>query len=1502
MLKTNTVKRISAFFLALMMILGTLPLNVFAEGLQGKTASPIVIDSNTINEEDPADEKDSTTGSKTHVISFNPNGGSGEMKLVEVADGKNYTLPKNKFKAPEGKKFKSWTFEEDEQKEGYILTVTRDLELKANWEDIKTNPIKKAINSILGTDTKPNDKDKLEVSEGNIGNPLLAAGDPEGTVSSKDGKTRITHFDIKWSDTDDKTKANDLDKEERTAKAELDWAISGERVYEPGMLEIKLNDTMRTLNKNKPFYILDKASLPAIKLNFKNGHPDYDADYGKYEFAYKENQDGTTSLINVVALNPANHGSFTITYTQNTDINNYEYDSGETGNLNSSILINLNSGEKVEKSTEDIYLKVVKTPNLSMDKEAKREVLWPNYINDDIAPENRDDYIYFVYGIAIYANSNFKFDVKIKDVMPEGQELIGYSSPVNDLDEKNLMQFISDSKPGDIKFIKSESSKEYSFLDKDVHFTGYRYRPDYRDIHHPVYKVYLIAKTPKSMVDDGKKYTWTNTAEVTVKTNETNARTLTEKASDSVSYQKMEFTAPPGVYDIKKYYVDKWPDKTETGSLNKLINDVPVELRNWHLTGTTMDITSSYDPSKGNVNDINAYGHTKYKSVLSDDYLYFEDNLTDPLSNQDIEVRKIDFKIEPKKYVLDNGNYTWESGSDAKFQTTFYGKRSHDGEWEEIGKTSSTEKTTIDNIPSGYIRIKAVTETSAHGFIADMNVYHKIKPSEKVKKYAKEKNNQGKQLILYNIGTLSAYNSEGKLIAIKGTSKNTPAVNKTLELDKKEYGAEMYHAFSNVGLKGSNEYAYLNKQHNSKTVNKIQKYFVQRWSVTAERVANGIKRSDFKGLNEGTFYDLLPKGSTYVKDSIRLRSTWFAHSDKNDFIQTINLKVKSVEVIHNFRDTGRDLLVVKYSGNLRNKGRDYERFVTNVDMQYDTIYTFESYKDYGPDLYNYVALEADIDESMGGQRDVVPEKTDWQEPAWGKDVRDAMNDINPKHDNPSFLYSSAKSTVDTDTLTVTGLSKNVKSDNDQKYVQDTSVKEGGSYSYKLRLASHKGTTTSDLILYDSIENYKLLKSDKDHGTKRWRGTLGSVDVTQPISKGVDAIVYYSTVKNLNIKDHKDLSDTSIWSKKKPKDLSEVTAVAVDLRKDKNGNPFKLKSEESVVAILNMKAPYNTNKDKIDKDALAVNEVYANTTVTTELNNKSEHKLIDTGYTTVKLLPISTNATIKSNKKLLDKDDKSINLKGNDFKFNLKNSEGKVLQTKTNDKDGNITFNPIEYRSWDLGEHTYTIEEIKGNNNKIDYDNHIETVKVNVEKAGDSELKATVVYDNDGSNFTNKEKKSASLQLVKLKEGKNEFGLEEVKDEAGNLTSYKVPEAQKDSVLDGAEYKLYKLNEGKEELVATLITKNGISQVIQDIMPGKYKLRETKAPKGYTLNDKDLIFDITDKDAGTIVAKFATDDSIIDMPSTGGQGTKALMIGGGVLLIAMAGVFALANKNKRELNK
>ena len=73
--------------------------------------------------------------STTHTISFESNGGSGSMTAVTVGHGKNYTLPKCEFKAPEGKEFDHWEVKGTAYNVGGQITdIKDDLTIKAVWK------------------------------------------------------------------------------------------------------------------------------------------------------------------------------------------------------------------------------------------------------------------------------------------------------------------------------------------------------------------------------------------------------------------------------------------------------------------------------------------------------------------------------------------------------------------------------------------------------------------------------------------------------------------------------------------------------------------------------------------------------------------------------------------------------------------------------------------------------------------------------------------------------------------------------------------------------------------------------------------------------------------------------------------------------------------------------------------------------------------------------------------------------------------------------------------------------------------------------------------------------------------------------------------------------------------------------------------------------------------------------------------------------------------------
>ena len=132
------------------------------------------------------------------------------------------------------------------------------------------------------------------------------------------------------------------------------------------------------------------------------------------------------------------------------------------------------------------------------------------------------------------------------------------------------------------------------------------------------------------------------------------------------------------------------------------------------------------------------------------------------------------------------------------------------------------------------------------------------------------------------------------------------------------------------------------------------------------------------------------------------------------------------------------------------------------------------------------------------------------------------------------------------------------------------------------------------------------------------------------------------------------------------------------------------------------------------------------------------------------------------------------LAGNDFSFALykgDKAEGTPLETVTNDKDGNITFQPISYTK--AGDYEYTIKEVKGADPTVVYDGQEVKVKVSVTDNKNGKLGATATYGGDKAvpTFTNtKPTTDVTVEATKtltgkaLTDGAFAFGLY---DQAGN---------------------------------------------------------------------------------------------------------------------------------------
>ena len=131
------------------------------------------------------------------------------------------------------------------------------------------------------------------------------------------------------------------------------------------------------------------------------------------------------------------------------------------------------------------------------------------------------------------------------------------------------------------------------------------------------------------------------------------------------------------------------------------------------------------------------------------------------------------------------------------------------------------------------------------------------------------------------------------------------------------------------------------------------------------------------------------------------------------------------------------------------------------------------------------------------------------------------------------------------------------------------------------------------------------------------------------------------------------------------------------------------------------------------------------------------------------------------------------LNADEFTFVLANvDKTQTIQTAKNDANGNITFNPIAYKSTDAGrQYTYTIYEQYGGDTKngVKYDNTTYTVTVNVSQNADGTLKITCNDDTENlsgkvytipkandkeANFVNEYSAATSIQFTGIKELQN----------------------------------------------------------------------------------------------------------------------------------------------------
>lgn len=184
------------------------------------------------------------------------------------------------------------------------------------------------------------------------------------------------------------------------------------------------------------------------------------------------------------------------------------------------------------------------------------------------------------------------------------------------------------------------------------------------------------------------------------------------------------------------------------------------------------------------------------------------------------------------------------------------------------------------------------------------------------------------------------------------------------------------------------------------------------------------------------------------------------------------------------------------------------------------------------------------------------------------------------------------------------------------------------------------------------------------------------------------------------------------------------------------------------------------------------------------------------------------------------------LTADEFQFVLKDEKGNVVQTVGNTADGRVAFSNLSFEK--PGTYTYTVEEVKGNNEDIIYDGMKATVSITVTRDGEA-LLSTVTNPKD-TIFNNyvKELKPAKAKFVltkvlagrQLQDGEFSFVL---KDEKGNVVQTVTNDAKGNINFDSINYDKPGVYYYTVEEV-----KGYESNVVYDSMVAKLKVTVTKS--------------------------------------------------------------------------
>ena len=675
--------------------------------------------------------------------------------------------------------------------------------------------------------------------------------------------------------------------------------------------------------------------------------------------------------------------------------------------------------------------------------------------------------------------------------------------------------------------------------------------------------------------------------------------TETVSATSTYEYTYVAFSYPQGSLFSMSKTAGSASATTASGAVNRLLNDreylVTSGAETYSFYTTIVLRNPVAVPGGANPN----YASNPYMTVLLDDMVFLHDTRLGPgdyeITNCYLTFAEYEYSLNSATGVYDivgkpypapappqygtvelwysTDNLSWTYGCDITRTATGYDYSGSIGTGSYIVSSRASAGIAL---PPGVVGVEFQHKDGTQ-YRVDMDAYVTVKllPSNNVKSIL---TNQPGQLDfnLFNVSSLVGWNAldpnPANYILMTSASDTSvdayPDIRDAVILhDTSNFGSIVLHQPARVPLTRYQAITSIAKTSSPSTptqdtalpaynVNYTIDMFESAYfspSGDIDELNAVLSSGAFRRQREGTFYDLLPKGT--AARNISAYSYGGADGDT----------VYSFRTVDNWQGSGRTMLIVDVrlvDGvpdyiSIDSTSNNFTMLNSGFTLAFQLVNTYDNIVDNGDHTVNLAAYR-----SRSGDNNCW---LNGGSPAAGIYDPYFASLENPNDDGDrNTVYASREVTFPIPAHSDYGIMKYVKSADDMSYSRSAEVAAGALYSYQLRFRNSGSGTAKNIVMYDVLEN--------ESGAE-WKGTLLGIDVSQALDKGIAPDIYYSTTPDIDTVANP--IGTAFWVQVPDgTDFSAipgVTAIAVDLSKMADGSDYVFAASESIYCILNMRA-------------------------------------------------------------------------------------------------------------------------------------------------------------------------------------------------------------------------------------------------------------------------------------------------------------------------------------------